>query len=128
LIDPIGFALEKFDAVGQRREKAVVTILPDDRKGERKKVELALDVSGFIAGIRDSEFQSPRELGAILARTPQCQDCIARQYFRYAMGRKETPTDRPILDKIFSDFRNSQFRFTELMVAVARWTEFPPAP
>jgi hypothetical protein len=128
LIDPIGFALEKFDAVGQRREKAVITIRPDDRREERKKVELALDVSGYIAGIRDSEFQSPRELGTILARTPQCQDCIARQYFRYAMGRKETPTDRPILDKIFSDFRNSQFRFTELMVAVARWTEFPSAP
>lgn len=128
LIDPIGFAIEKFDAVGRRREKAVITIRPEDRRGERKRVELDLDVSGVVAGIKDSEFQSPGELGAILARTPQCQDCIARQYFRYAMGRKENPTDRAVLDRIFIDFRNSQFRFRELIVAVAHWTEFPPAP
>ena len=126
LIDPIGFGLENYDAIGAHRAKAVVTILPDYRKDERKKIELDLDVDGHVTGIKDSAFRTPRELGEVLARTPQCQNCIAKQYFRYAMGRKETPADREILDRIFADFRQSGFRFQTLMVSVLRWTEFPP--
>ena len=126
LIDPIGFGLENYDAIGAHRAKAAVTIFPEDRKEERKKIELELDVNGYVAGIKDSDFRTPRELGEVLARTPQCQDCIAKQYFRYALGHKETQADREILERIFADFRQSGFKFQTLMVSVLRWTEFPP--
>ena len=127
LIDPIGFGLEKFDAIGGRREKAKLLFYPLDRKSKEppRKVELDLDTKGHVAGIADSDFSSPRELGAILARTPQCQECIVKQAFRYIAGRLETVADRPLIGKIFEDFRESGFRFQEMLVSMMVAREFP---
>jgi hypothetical protein len=49
-----------------------------------------------------------------------------KQYFRYTLGRMEMPADRPAIRKLLEDFRNSQFRFKELIVSLARLREFPP--
>jgi len=127
LIDPIGFGLEKFDAIGGRREKAKLLFYPLDRKSKEppRKIELDLDTSGWVAGIADSKFSSPRELGAILARTPQCQECIVKQVFRYVSGRLETLADRPLIRKAYEDFRASKFRFQEMLVSLMVAREFP---
>jgi len=126
LIDPIGFGFERFDAIGARHEKQRVA-LPRRGKKETETVTLELDVDtrGVIAGIEGAEFASPRELGRILASNPQCQECVVKQLFRYAVGRPETTADAPVLEKINADFRRSGFRFRELMVSLVRWTEFP---
>jgi hypothetical protein len=127
LLDPIGFGLEKFDAIGGRREKAKLVFYPLDRKSKEKPrtVELELDTTGWVAGIPDSNFSSPMELGRVLARTPQCQECIVKQYFRYVAGRTETAADRALIQKVNADFRDSQFRFKELMVSLMVSREFP---
>ena len=52
----------------------------------------------------------------MLAKSPQCQECMVKQYFRYIAGRLETPADRPLIRKLLDDFQNSQFRFKELIV------------
>jgi hypothetical protein len=36
----------------------------------------------------------------------------------------ETPADRPLIRKLTDDFRDSQFRFKELMVSLMRSREF----
>ena len=131
LIDPIGFGFEKFDAIGARSESLKLLFFPDPhgphkREGP-KKMELPLDTTGFVAGIPDAKFSSPRELGAVLARTPQCGECMVKQYFRYSAGRLETPADRPLIRQVYEDFRNSQFRFKELMISLVRSREFPTA-
>jgi hypothetical protein len=127
LIDPIGYGFEKFDAIGTRREKARLIFGGGFRsKTPAKTLELDLDTSGWVAGLAGSKFASPRELGAVLARTPQCQECIVKQYFRYTAGRLESPGDRPVLRKVFEDFRGSQFQFRELIISLVRWREFPP--
>ncbi len=115
LIDPIGFGLEKFDAIGGRREKLVLTFRPGrkEKQTEPAKAEVPLDTSGEIAGIPNSGFHSPKELGRVLADSPQCQQCVVKQLFRFAFGRPETAL------AAFDRFRNSQFRFKELMVAMA---------
>ena len=121
LIDPIGFGLEKFDAVGKRRQKESILFFPDKYKHAKPKiVELEIDPSGFVAGIPNSQFSSPKELGTLLASSPECQDCIAKQLFRYAMGRPEAPADRPVLADMESTFRSSQFRFQELMISLVK--------
>jgi hypothetical protein len=128
LIDPIGFGLEKFDAVGAKRDKFTLDFTPDrgeGRRGPRKTMDLDIDATGFIAGIPDSQFSSPAELGAVMAKSAQCQECIVKQYFRYTLGRMEMPADRPVIRKLLEDFRNSQFRFKELIVSLARLREFP---
>jgi len=132
LIDPIGFGLEKFDAVGARREKVSLQFAGRGggggggrRRVPGKAVELEIDTTGSLAGIPDSQFSSPAELGAVLAKSTQCQECVVKQYFRYTAGRLETPADRPLLRKVLDDFRNSQFRFKDLIVSLVRLREFP---
>jgi hypothetical protein len=129
LIDPIGFGFEKFDAVGARRDKYELRFYSGHEAGGKrpppKSVSLTMDTNGFVAGIADSHFSSPRELGAVLAKTPQCQECMVKQYFRYTAGRMETPTDYPVILRALEQFRNSQFRFQELIIAIARGREFP---
>jgi hypothetical protein len=125
LIDPIGFGFEKFDAIGQRRDKLKLTFgttFGESKAPQRKvsTVELDLDTKGQVAGIPNSGFASPKELGAVLAASPQCQECIVKQYFRYVTGRTETPADRPAIRRVYEDFRKSGFRFKELIISLMR--------
>jgi Protein of unknown function (DUF1592)/Protein of unknown function (DUF1588)/Protein of unknown function (DUF1587)/Protein of unknown function (DUF1595)/Protein of unknown function (DUF1585) len=130
LIDPIGFGLERFDAIGIQRDKFKLTFGAGRREGGNRRapgktVELDIDATGYVAGLPNSDFSSPSQLGAVLARSAQCQECIVKQYFRYTAGRLETPADRPSIRQILDDFRNSQFRFKEMMVSMVRLREFP---
>ncbi len=114
LIDPIGFGFEKFDAIGGRRESAKILF-----KEDKKTIDLPLDTKGYVAGLNSADFNNPRELGEILARSGICQECIVKQLFRYTTGRLETLADRAMIQDLTARFRNSQFRFKELMLSLA---------
>jgi len=124
LIDPIGFGLEQFDAIGAKRETFQLSF-PVPRKeggkrGEMKTIDLDIDATGYVAGLSGSEFRSPSRLGEVLAESEQCQECVVKQYFRYTLGRVETPADRPLIRQVLEDFRASGFHFRELIVALMR--------
>ena len=121
LIDPIGFGFEKFGPIGASREKLSLTFFPARRERNKppRTVELDLDTTANIAGFLHSDFSSPRELGLLLAKNPLCQECVVKQLFRYMYGRPETPADRPIIESALRRFRESRFRFKELIVALA---------
>jgi hypothetical protein len=127
LMDPIGFGLENFDAIGVWREKEAV-ILPGQggegggRRG--KSVTLAIDTQGEIAGIPNSTFTDARQLGKILAESPVCQKCVVRQMFRYSYGRLETGADEPAIDQVFNEFKDSGFRFKTLLLGLIESSEF----
>src|SRR5204863_7561992 len=64
LIDPIGFVLERFDAVGARREKLTLQFFTGRGEGEGRRrppktVDLDIDAKGYVTGIPDSQFSSP---------------------------------------------------------------------
>jgi hypothetical protein len=124
LIDPIGFGLEHFDAIGRYREQHVVTIYPTfDQMVHRTKMKptehrLPLDVSAYVRGIPNSEFATPRALGEILAKDPACRKCVVKQLFRYALGRPETPADQPVIDGALREFHDSKFRFKSLIMSI----------
>jgi hypothetical protein len=123
LIDPIGVGFEKFDAVGARRDEYKLVFYGGHQSGQHqppKSVNLTIDTKGWVTGIPDSNFTSPRELGIILAKTPLCQECMVKQYFRYVTGRMETPADMPLIRRVLEDFRQSNFRFQELMISLVR--------
>ena len=128
LIDPIGFGFEKFDAIGARRETFKLSFAPTGKGANRrtppKTIELDIDTKGHVAGVANSNFSSPAELGKVLFESAQCQECVVKQYFRYATGRMETSGDRPLIRKVLADFRSSQFRFKELMVSFIKSREF----
>jgi hypothetical protein len=130
LIDPIGFGLEKFDAIGMRREQQKLLFYPNvkgktGRRAKPKEVLLNLDTSARVAGVPNSEFTNARQLGELLARTPQCQECIVKQVFRYMAGRPETAADRPALNHALEAFRKSDFHFKQMMISLACERETP---
>ena len=134
LMDAVGFGLEKFDAVGARREQMVLEFRKkayEDEDEEAKHpvpkriITLPLNTNAYVAGIPNSEFSSPQKLGEVLAKSPQCQECIVKQYFRFQAGRSESAADRPLIRFVADDFRNSGFRFKELILSLVLFREFP---
>lgn len=85
LMDPIGFGLEEFDAVGAHRTT--------ETNG------LAIDSSGSIETQGQTRtFQGGAGLSSTLASNPQARRCYLTQTWRYAHGRSETSKDRCHLD------------------------------
>jgi Protein of unknown function (DUF1592)/Protein of unknown function (DUF1588)/Protein of unknown function (DUF1587)/Protein of unknown function (DUF1595)/Protein of unknown function (DUF1585) len=125
LVDPVGFGFEKFDAVGKHREKQLVTIFPtfDETSAKRKlqptEYKLDIEAEGDVLGLKNARFTSPRQLGEILAREPGCQKCVVKTLFRWASGRPEEPGDQPLIETALERFRQSGFKFRELVVATA---------
>ncbi|MCC6589182.1 MAG: DUF1592 domain-containing protein [Bryobacterales bacterium] len=123
LIDPVGYGFEKFDAIGRRRDKLKLTFLPlpgrENKSPKPTTAEVELDTRGAVQGIPNSDFSSPKELGNILAASTRCQDCIVKQYFRYAAGRRENSDDEHAINRAVQAFRGSGFRFRELMISIA---------
>ncbi len=82
LIDDIGFGFEQFDAIGQHR---------DTEAGR------AIDHRGLIRDLEapgtEEAFETPRELGEILARSPQAERCFSTQLYRFARGVLESFED-----------------------------------
>ena len=128
LIDPIGFGLEKFDAAGRYQEKFMAHAVRDrnDESKGKLDLELPIDITGAVAGLRNSEFENPKQLGRILSESDACRACVAKQVFRYCLGRTETRADQPVLDQALAVFARSQFNLKELMIAIVTRSEFAP--
>jgi hypothetical protein len=121
LIDPIGLGFEQYNAIGAFSPKMSLVFASrgDEARGRRPTMmELDLDTSAYIQGVENSNFSTPKELGQILADSPACQKCIVKQLFRYALGREETEADQPVIEMLVTRFRESGFRFRELVVAL----------
>jgi hypothetical protein len=97
-LDPLGFGLENFDAVGAWRE----------RDGEH-----TIDASGELPDGR--KFQGPAQLAAILAQDGAFQRCLAKKLATYALGRGLTKRDEPAIDGLV--------RSLSPKAALAEWIE-----
>lgn len=75
-LDPVGFALEEFDAIGRHRTE------------ENGK---PIDASGGLPdlGVADGELVGGVALAELIAGSEQAAACFARQWFRFAGGRLE---------------------------------------
>ncbi len=125
LMDPIGFGLEKYDAIGAWRDQEIVDIFSGSGEGRRSKpVNVDITSEGEIAGLANSTFTDARSLGRLLASSPICQDCVVRQVFRYAFGRAEMPADRATVTGAAAAFRNSGFKFKEVLISLVRSPQF----
>ena len=104
LMDPVGFGLEKYDAIGAFR---------NDENGR------VIDAHGEIVGSKDLDgtFDGALELGAKLSTSPAVHACVARQWFRYALSRHEADADACSLEHIDTAFASGNLR--ELLVAIA---------
>jgi len=122
LMDPIGFGLEKYDAIGAWRDQEVIELAGEGRRA--RPVNVDITATGEIAGLANSTFGDSRALGRVLASSPICQDCVVKQLFRYGFGRPETPADRATVNAAAAMFRDSGFKFKEILIALVRSPQF----
>ncbi len=79
LIDEIGFGLESYDAIGAFR--TMDNGVPVDASGRLTRTDV------------DGPFTGAAELTERLVESPEVEACVARQWFRFAFGRRETDAD-----------------------------------
>ncbi len=110
-IDPLGFGLEAYDSMGAFRTTEE-NGLPIDDAGE------------VVLSDVDGEFEGGPELAGILAQSEFVQDCVSRQWFRYALGRVETEADTCAVDGITEAFTESGRDVRILLREIALSTAF----
>jgi hypothetical protein len=109
-MDPIGFGFESYDGIGQWRTTD---------QGQ------TVDSSGTLAGTDvDGTFSGAVDLAHKLATSPEVRDCVATEWFRYAMGRGESADDACSLSALKQGFSASQSDIRQLLVAVTQTTTF----
>ena len=108
LMDPLGFALENYDAVG--RWRATDTGQPIDSHGS------------FPGG---AEFHGVAGLEQALQERPELfVGTLVEKLMTYALGRVVEHYDAPAVRKILRDARPDGFRFSQLVLGIAKSKPF----
>lgn len=93
-INPIGFVLEGYDAIGRTRTEERVI----DDSGQ-VLATLPIDSSATLAGT-DTPISTGMELSEQLVASGVTEACFARQYFRATFGREEIEEDTCVIDRV----------------------------
>ncbi len=110
-MDPIGFGLENFDAIGQWR--TLDGTFP-------------IDPAGMLAN--GKSFSGPAELLELLGRQPQAfGGAITEKMLTYALGRGLEPYDRPTIGAITADLAKSDYKFSQLVLGIVNSPPFQRA-
>jgi hypothetical protein len=107
-IDPVGFALENFDAVGRWRESEDGQ--PVDATG------------GFIDG---SEFVGTSGLEQALLNRPELfVRTLTEKLMTFALGRGLEFYDAPAVRKIVASAKENDYRFSQVVIGIVQSTPF----
>ena len=108
VLDPIGFGLENFDAIGRWRDQ-------DDTGG-------AIDAAGELPG--GKHFTTPRELKAIVAsRTDELSRNLTERLLAYALCRQLEGYDEIVVDRLMDTLAKDGYRMQTLITEVI--TSYP---
>jgi hypothetical protein len=108
-IDPLGFVLENYDAVGRWRDKY--------RSG------LEIDAGGTLLG--DEEFDDIESFKDVLLRNPDVfMRAFTEHLLSYAVARELRPEDRPVVDRITRRVRADHGRFSTVVVEIVKSQPF----
>ena len=110
VIDPLGFALEKFDAVGRWTEIDRMARTP-------------IDSSGVMAD--GTPVDGPLDLrNAILARPDQFVQTFTEKLMTFGLGRAVEYHDMPTIRRIVRESAADNFQFSELVLGIVRSDQF----
>jgi Protein of unknown function (DUF1592)/Protein of unknown function (DUF1588)/Protein of unknown function (DUF1587)/Protein of unknown function (DUF1585)/Protein of unknown function (DUF1595)/Planctomycete cytochrome C len=108
LLDPLGFGLESFDAIGRYREND--NGQPVDASGQLPTGEV---------------FNGPKELKKILMeRKDQVIRSIVTRMMAFALGRSLVDSDHGEIDRILESVRNDEYRSQKMIVEIVRSVPF----
>ena len=103
ILDPIGFGLENFDAIGQWRDR--------DNNGE------AIDAAGELP--EGERFSGPKDLKAIIAgRGDDLARNLVERLLAYALGRRLGGYDEIVVDNLMQEIAGDGYRMQTLINAV----------
>lgn len=103
ILDPIGFGLENFDAIGRWRDR-------DDTGG-------AIDAGGELPG--GKHFTTPRELKAIIAgRKDDLARNLTAKLLAYALCRQLEGYDEIVVDRLMETIAKDDYRLQSLITEV----------
>jgi hypothetical protein len=116
LIDPVGFSFEHYDPIGAWRDTE-----------EMKPV----DATGtFTLKAGEIKFDGAVELMKQLAKSPEATECMATQWMRYSLRRRELATEDPSLAVLQAALANGG-DIRQVMVAATKaktFTHRVPSP
>jgi hypothetical protein len=108
-MDPLGFALENFNAIGQWREA-----------GEGGK---PVDASGTFPD--GTKFDGPAQFRqALIGRRDELVTTITEKLLTYALGRGLESYDAPAVRRIIREAAPTDFRWSALILGVVKSTPF----
>lgn len=97
IINPLGFALEQYDAFGRNRRKEPI----HDATGAITSWEpVDFTATSFISREADTTTHDALELSAALAGSDRFHACYARNVFRSFVGREEATSDACVLSAL----------------------------
>jgi hypothetical protein len=107
-MDPLGFALENYDAVGAWRTQ--------DGK-------FPIDASGSLPDGRN--FSGAQGLEQVLAASPKAfAQCISEKMLTYALGRGLQNYDRPAVNGIVDKLTGDGYRFSSMVMGIVESLPF----
>jgi len=110
VIDPLGFALENFDAVGRWRDRDLDAGTPIDASGQLAD---GTSVAGPVA-LRN----------AILAHPSQFVQTLTEKLMTYGLGRSLEYTDMPTVRRIVRQAADDHYRFSALVLGIVESPQF----
>jgi hypothetical protein len=116
LINPLGFGLESFDAIGRFRTREATSAGP-----------LPVDASGstaFDGAAEPTSWSTPIELANALATSREARRCFAQNMYRFAHRRPASAADDAEIDAITSDFIAQGERISALVLRVVKSSAF----
>jgi len=109
-IDPFGFSLEGYDAIGRRRSKD----LADRPIDTHSKLQDGTELEG-IDGLRDYLLNERR-------------DAVVHQFCKkllgFALGRGVQLSDEPLLDEMEQELAENDYRFSAAVATIVRSPQF----
>jgi hypothetical protein len=110
VMDPLGLALENFDAIGEWRTK------------DRQALE-AIDASGQL--VDGTAVNGPVDLRRALLRRPeQFVQTFTERLMTYALGRSVEAHDMPAVRRIVREAARDNYRFSALVLGIVRSAPF----
>jgi hypothetical protein len=97
-IDPIGFGLENYDAIGRFRT---------EENGE--PIDAVAEVDGVV-------FEGAAQLGALVRADPRSAGCIVRSLFRHGTGHLEVDGEEAEIAALETTFADEGFRMQAMLV------------
>ena len=109
IIDPIGFAMENFDALGRWR---------DYEDG------VPVDASGGLPGASESDVGVTGLENSLLARPELFVGTLAEKLLTFALGRGAEHFDAPAIRKILREAEPGGYRFSALVLGIVKSVPF----